>query len=143
MSLVRGDRQDSEGLSDSSSQTRMTPHAPTEAISPPPSYTLVVDGLTIAAPRPRMVVPLAIPIPIPVFIQRLMRRSSAPETPREEREIVRKVSMTVEAGSICAMSVPSRRTIWGEDLRGPDTASVDLEVEKVSIGSRMSCLSDV
>lgn len=69
------------------------------SLRPPQPYSVHVQDLTIVAPIPQLVIPLAIPIPIPEFARRWSRK----EREVVAKELVRGVSARVEPGEVLAM----------------------------------------
>lgn len=67
------------------------------SLAPPQPYAVHVDNLTIVAPVPPLVIPLAIPIPIPGFVRRWSKKDFV------ARELVRGVNLRVEPGEVLAM----------------------------------------
>lgn len=69
-------------------------------LPPPTPYQVVVRDLSIQAPVPRWVVPIAIPLTVPRWLQRRLQKGTEAATPTV---LVRDVSVDIAAGEVLAM----------------------------------------
>lgn len=81
-------------------------------LPPPTPYSVLVRDLSIQAPVPRWLVPVAIPFTVPRWVQRRLQKGDE----AVPTELVRSVSVDIAAGEVLAMCVEPCSLLCPNDL---------------------------